>query len=236
VPTVLIALTASPVWTMKDGSTVPAGFWAEEFTDPYEQFAEAGWDVVVATPGGAPAPLQELSLDPAMAGPPERGAHLRAALDRLTSLIERPVDLAAVDPDAVDAVFIPGGSGPMEDLRRDPALGLLLVALHRRSAPVAAACHGSIGLLSARVDDGTWPFAGYELTGYTDEEERQGGLADAAPITAEAALRAAGARFRSGAPWACCVIADRNLVTGQNPASAAQVARRVVALLAQNAA
>jgi putative intracellular protease/amidase len=230
VATVLIALTGAAKWTMKDGSTRPAGFWAEELTDPFQILAAAGIDVVLATPGGVAAPLQEYSLDESMTGSAERTARLRAALAGLAGQLAHPQAFAAVDPDAVDAVFVPGGTGPMEDLYDDPDLGRILVALQARTAPVATVCHGTIGLLPAR-SGGSWIYAGYRLTGYTDEEESQGGPGDAAPFTLESRLRAEGASFTAGAPWSEFTVTDRNLITGQNPGSAAAVARQLVTAL-----
>ena len=228
--TVLIALTGVAKWTMKDGSTRPAGFWAEELIDPYQILTEAGIDVALATPGGVPAPLQEYSLDESMTGSAARTAELRDALAGLAEQLAHPKAFAAVDPDAVDAVFVPGGTGPMEDLYDDRDLGRILVALQARTAPVATVCHGTIGLLSARSGD-AWIFAGYQMTGYTDEEEFQGGPGDAAPFTLESRLRAEGARFTAGAPWSEFTVANRNLITGQNPGSAAAVARQLVTAL-----
>jgi putative intracellular protease/amidase len=227
---VLIALTAAAKWTMKDGSTLPAGFWAEELVDPYQLLTAAGIDVVLATPGGVTAPLQEYSLDESMTGSAARTAELRAALAGLAGQLAHPRPFAEVDPDAIDAVFVPGGTGPMEDLHDDPDLGRILVALQARAAPVATVCHGTIGLLSARPG-GTWIFAGYQMTGYTDEEESQGGPGDAAPFTLESRLRAEGASFTAGAPWSEFTVTDRNLITGQNPGSATAVARRLLTAL-----
>ena len=228
--TVLVALTGAAKWTMKDGSARPSGFWAEELIDPYQIFTAAGIDVVLGTPGGVAAPLQEYSLDESMTGSAGRTAQLRAALAGLAGALAHPRPLAAIDPDGVDAVFVPGGTGPMEDLYDDPDLGRILVALQARTAPVATVCHGTIGLLSAR-SGGSWIFAGYQMTGYTDEEESQGGPGDAAPFTLESRLRAEGANFTAGAPWSEFTVTDRNLITGQNPGSAAAVARQLVAAL-----
>jgi putative intracellular protease/amidase len=228
--TVLIALTGAAKWTMKDGGVLPAGFWAEELVDPYRILTSAGIEVVLATPGGVPAPLQEFSLDESMTGSAQRTAQLRAALDELAGPLASPQSLASIDPSAIDAVFVPGGTGPMQDLYNEADLGRIIVALHRRTAPIATVCHGTIGLLSAR-SGGIWPFAGYQMTGYTDEEESQGGPGDAAPFTLESRLRAEGAAFAAGAPWSEFTVVDRNLITGQNPGSAAAVARQLAAVL-----
>jgi putative intracellular protease/amidase len=234
VPTILFVITASPIWTMKDGRTLPAGFWAEEVADPYAILTGAGFTVQIATPDGKPAPLQAYSLDLSMTGSAERSAQLRADLDSIDPALSRPRALADVDPATIDAVYIPGGTGPMEDLYADPDLSRILAVLQHRDALITTACHGAIGLLSAHSDDGTWLFSGYEMTGYSDQEEQQGGPGDAAPFTLESRLRAEGAKFRAGAPWGQFVISDRNLITGQNPASAAEVARQLATRLARN--
>jgi putative intracellular protease/amidase len=226
--TILFAVTGSSTWAMRDGTMLPAGFWAEELIDPYAILTNAGFTVEVTTPGGKPAPLQEYSLHPSMTGSAERSAELRAALDHLAPVIKHPLDLGEVDPAGIDAVYIPGGTGPMEDLYHDPDLGRILSQLQKRGATIAAACHGTIGLLAARDAEGKWIFDGYEMTGYSDEEERQGGPGDAAPFTLESKLRAEGANYRSSAPWSQFVITDRNLISGQNSASAAEVARQLV--------
>jgi putative intracellular protease/amidase len=222
-PTILFAVTASPVWTMKDGSTLPAGFWAEEVVDPYQILTDAGHTVLVATPGGAPAPLQTYSLDESMTGSAERSAQLKAALDALGDKLQHPVALSSVNDTDIDAIYIPGGTGPMEDLCADRDLGRILTELQTRNALISAACHGPAALLSARDDNGRWIFAGYQATGYSNEEEKQGSPGEAAPFRLETKLREEGA-------WSPFVIRDRNLITGQNPASAAEIARQLAAV------
>jgi putative intracellular protease/amidase len=231
VPTVLFAITASPIWTMKDGSTIPAGFWAEEVVEPYNILTSAGIVVKFATPHGAPAPLQAYSLDESMTGSAERSLELRASLAGLAHELDHPMALSEVTVDSIDAIYIPGGTGPMEDLYLDTDLGRLLGELQARNSFIAAACHGTIALLSARTASDPWAFAGYEMTGYTNEEEAMGGPGEAAPFTLETRLRGEGARYVSGAPWTPFVVTDRNLISGQNPASAAEVARQLVASL-----
>ena len=230
-PTVLFALTASPVWTMRDGSQLQSGFWAEEVTDPYDILTQAGFTVRLATPAGKPAPLQAYSLDPSMTGSEDRSQALLTKLSALANELTHPEALSDVDPSTIDAIYLPGGTGPMEDLYADSDLGRLLGAVMDRGATVATACHGTIALLSARDEEGAWLFKDFRLTGYSDEEETQGGPGDAAPFTLESKLRAEGAVYEAGAPWSQFVIQDRNLISGQNPASAAEVARQLVAAL-----
>jgi putative intracellular protease/amidase len=130
-----------------------------------------------------------------------------------------------------DAVFAPGGHGPMVDLADNPDVGRLLLALHRKRAPIAALCHGPAMLLSApERAGGQWLFDGYRLTSFTDEEEDQteAGLLGMAWLV-DVALKNAGAVFDDGpAAWISHVVVDRNLITGQNPGSTEAVADAVI--------
>lgn len=120
--------------------------------------------------------------------------------------------------DRFDAVFVPGGHGPMQDLAVNGTVGRILAeALANPAKVVAAVCHGAASFLSAG-DEHAWAFKGRKLTAFTNVEETQVGLA--APWLLEDRLRAAGAAFECGASWAPNVVIDGNLVTGQNPASA----------------
>ena len=147
---------------------------------------------------------------------------------------QHPVALSALtDADLAefDAVFAPGGHGPMVDLAGNPDVGRLLATLHRKCVPIAALCHGPAMLLSApERADGLWLFDGYRMTSFTDEEEDQ---TEAGRLGMEwlldVALRNAGAVFDDGpSAWASHVVADRNLITGQNPASTEATADAVV--------
>ena len=130
-----------------------------------------------------------------------------------------------------DAVFAPGGHGPMVDLSDNPDVGRLLVALHRKRAPIAALCHGPAALLSApERADGQWLFDGYRMTSFTDEEEDQteAGLLGMAWLL-DVALKNAGAVFDDGpSAWISHVVVDRNLITGQNPGSTEATADAVI--------
>jgi putative intracellular protease/amidase len=149
----------------------------------------------------------------------------------------QPVALSALsDPELAefDAVFAPGGHGPMVDLADNPDVGRLLVTLHRRAAPISALCHGPALLLSApERADGQWLFDGYRLTCFTDEEEDQteAGLLGMAWLL-DTALKNAGAVFDDGpSAWVSHVVVDRNLITGQNPGSTEATADAVIKVL-----
>jgi putative intracellular protease/amidase len=147
---------------------------------------------------------------------------------------QQPVALSALtdaDLEDFDAVFTPGGHGPMVDLAGNPDAGRLLAALHRRHAPIAALCHGPAVLLSApERADGLWLFDGYRMTSFTDEEEDQteAGLAGMAWLL-DVALKNAGAVFDDGpSAWISHVVVDRNVITGQNPGSTEATADAVI--------
>ncbi|HSF35506.1 MAG TPA: type 1 glutamine amidotransferase domain-containing protein, partial [Nocardioides sp.] len=158
-------------------------------------------------------------------------AKQRKALDAISTRLESTLVLADVDLESYDAVFVPGGHGPMEDLAVSDDLGRILVTMLDGGKVVSSVCHGPAGLLPAKRADGSWLFAGRNLTAFTDAEEEQAGLADKAPWLLESRLREAGASFSSGEPWAPFVVVDDTLVTGQNPASSTEAAQKVVGLL-----
>src|SRR5690606_40461970 len=196
---ILAVLTGADHWTLADGTRHPTGFWAEEFVVPYQAFTEAGHEIVVATPGGAAPPADRASLTAEAAGGREPAAELAAALDAIGEL-RAPVRLEEVDPADYDAVFYPGGHGPMEDLAADAASGVLLVRTLESGRPLGVVCHGPAALLAAVRPDGSNAFAGYRLTGFTNAEETQAGLADRAKWLLQDRLTEAGADFQEGTP------------------------------------
>jgi putative intracellular protease/amidase len=231
---ILLVLSGSDHWTLADGTRHPTGFWAEEFVVPHRTFRERGVQVQIATPPGARPIVDQASLRPGdVVGDERKAADLRRYIDSVEAELTRPMPLedAVGRVDDYDAVYIPGGHAPMEDLPDCAPLGQIIVKLHDGGRIVAAMCHGPAGLLSANRENGSWLFAGRRLTAFTNEEERQVGLADRAPWLLESRLRDRGARFEAGPAWAPYVLADRNLVTGQNPASSQPAADRTLAEL-----
>ncbi|WP_414439577.1 type 1 glutamine amidotransferase domain-containing protein [Burkholderia sp. 22PA0106] len=236
-PSVLMILTSATAWTQRDGSQRPTGFWGEEFVVPHQVLLAAGVDVTLATPGGAPATVDELSLSAqANHGDTAKVDAIRAHLAQHAAALASPQRIEALDAAAFDAVFVPGGHGPMQDLAVNESVGRALsTALADPRKVVAAVCHGQASFLAAG-DAAGWAFKGRRLTAFTNDEETQVGLAANAPWLLEDRLRAAGAAFEAGAPWGPHVVVDGNLVTGQNPASADAAARAVLELLARETA
>lgn len=223
---VLVVLTGARVWSLKDGTQRPTGFWAEEFVAPHRLLIEAGHDVTIATPGALVPVADQVSLADA------DGPELRAYLDSVKDVLDSPVRLEDVDPAAYDGVFIPGGHGPMQDLAVNPDVARILAAMLPDSGKVVAAlCHGPAAFLAAGDAEGNWLFKGRTLTSFTDEEEKQAGLIDIAPWLLEDRLRAGGAVFEPGPAWASHVVVDGNLITAQNPASAEAAGKAILAQL-----
>jgi len=216
-----MVVSGADALVLADGTSHPTGYWAEEVVESLRVLREAGVEVSIATPGGVRPTVDETSL---------KGNDFGAAVDAIADELASPLVLADVDAADFDAVYLPGGHGPMADLAVDPDLGRLLVEFEATGKVVAALCHGPAGLLSAVREDGTFAFAGRELTVFTDEEERQGGLD--VPYLVETRLRDLGARVSAGPAWTSKVVVDGNLVTGQNPQSSVDTAKRVAGLLA----
>ncbi|RKN20995.1 type 1 glutamine amidotransferase domain-containing protein [Micromonospora musae] len=210
---VLIVLSGARFWTQKDGSQRPTGFWAEEFITPHRILTEAGVQVTIATPGGRVPVADAVSLT---------DESEKTYLAGLRDVLGSPLRLEDVDPADYDAVLVPGGHGPMQDLAVDPDIARILEAmLPDESKAVAALCHGLAAFLPAGNEDGSWLFRGRRMTSFTDAEEDQVGLAANAPWLLESRLRAAGAVFDGGPAFGSYVVVDGNLITGQNPQSAA---------------
>jgi putative intracellular protease/amidase len=223
-----VVVTGADRWTLDDGTEHPTGFWAEELVVPLRVFRDANVAVTIATPGGVVPTVDEASLSAEGAGGEQQAEDLRAELEELRAALASPIALEDLSPADYDGIFIPGGHGPMEDLVGSRELGELLNQMLDDDKVIAAVCHGPAALLSARQDDGTWAFAGREVSGFTNEEEEHAGLASRASWLLEDRLREAGGNLRTGPAWAPFSVVDNNLVTGQNPASSSEVAQRTV--------
>lgn len=227
---ILFVVTGADHWTLADGTRHPTGFWAEEVVAPYQTFTGAGHEVVVATPGGVVPTVDRASLAPEVNGGPEGADRVVRALSSFAAL-QQPLKLEEVDPADYDAVFYPGGHGPMEDLAVSAESGRVLTGVLASGKPLGVVCHAPAALLAARNADGSSPFAGYRLTGFTNAEETQAGLADKAKWLLQDRLVELGTDFREGEPWAPYTVVDRNLYTGQNPASSGPLAEEMLKAL-----
>ncbi|GHC95942.1 dimethylallyltransferase [Streptomyces violarus] len=228
---ILFVITASDHWTLADGTRQPAGFWAEEALGPYQVFKEAGYEIAAATPEGVPPTADALSLSPEFNGGEEGAQRMRTALGEATELAQ-PLRIEDVDVDDYAAVFYPGGWGPMEDLPDNAASGKLLTEWLASGKPMSLVCHGPAALLATIGPDGTSPFAGYRLTGLSNAEEKQNGLADRAKwLLQDRLVNELQADYRETDPFTPHVEVDRALFTGQNPGSAVPLAQELLKAL-----
>lgn len=205
------------------------GLWLEEFTTPYYELLDAGHAISLASPRGGGVPI-----DPRSRAPEAQTASTRRLADdplnaaRLTTTLPL-AQLRAAD---YDAVFVPGGHGPMWDLATDPVSAALIGAFAAAGKPVAAVCHGVAALLPVRTPAGRPLVEGRKLTGFSDEEERAVGLEDVVPFLLQDRLVIEGAIYSEAPRFAPHVVVDGRLVTGQNPASAQGTAQALARLLA----
>lgn len=224
----LFILTGARVWTMKDGTAHPTGFWAEEFIQPHTRFAKAGLEISVATPGGIYPQVDPLSLSPNYYKDNEI-AEQKAYLQSQDALFKAALTLEEVKAQDYDIVFQVGGHGPMQDLAVHPTIGKLFVdVLADQTRTLAAVCHGPAAFLSAVDADGKWAFAGRKLTGFSNEEESAATFAGNAPWLLEDRLRLAGAQYQALPAWTPHVVEDGNLITGQQQVSAGITADAVL--------
>ncbi|MBM7441532.1 type 1 glutamine amidotransferase domain-containing protein [Streptomyces sp. HB132] len=230
-PSVLFVLTGADHWTLNDGTAHPTGFWAEELAAPHRVFAQADFDITIATPGGVAPTVDSASLAAEANGGQEQADAVASYLASIDETLRIPARLEDVVPTSYDVVFYPGGHGPMEDLAVSEVSGRLLTSALDSGTQVAVLCHAPAALLPARREDGSWPFAGYRMTGFSNAEETQAGLAAKAPWLLENRLVELGADYAAADPWAVHTVHDRNLHTGQNPASSEQLAREILEAL-----
>lgn len=225
---VLMIVSAAEQWTLNDGTPHPTGFWAEELVTPYSVFTDAGWDVDVATPGGKAPTVDQASLNE-NAGDAETLAAVKTKLEELEPVLAQPLSLDDVEAENYDLVFYPGGHGPMEDLAVNETSGRILDQRMADNAPTALLCHAPAAVLATVNAPGGSPFAGRAMTGFSNDEERAGGLAEKAPWLLEDRLVELGAKYeKAPEPFASYVVVDGNLYTGQNPSSSQELAERLV--------
>ncbi|WP_198533478.1 type 1 glutamine amidotransferase domain-containing protein [Streptomyces sp. AcH 505] len=228
---ILFIVSGATYWVLKDGTRYATGYWAEEFANPYREITGAGHEVVVATPGGAVPNVDMMSLRPSMAGGEQEALDLEATI-RDAEVMRRPLKLSDVRLEDYDAVYLPGGHGPMSDLAFDADVGRLLTAQLASGNPLFIVCHAPAALLATRIH-GESPFKGYRVTGFTNEEEEGVGLASRATWLLETDLKEkVGVDYSRGPIWEPYMVEDRNLVTGQNPHSAAVLGERLLKTLA----
>lgn len=204
------------------------GFWLEEFAAPYYVLRDAGARITLASPMGGQPPLDPKSdAADAQTDDTRRFKGDVVAQKALASTVK----LADIDINAFDAVFYPGGHGPLWDLAEDPASIRLIEAFAKSNRPIAAVCHAPAIFRHTKGADGKPLVSGRHVTGFTDTEEAAVGLTDVVPFLVEDMLRANGGVYDKAADWASHVVVDGKLVTGQNPASSKEAANALLKML-----
>jgi putative intracellular protease/amidase len=205
------------------------GFWLEEFAAPYYVLKDAGAKLTVVSPLGGQPPLDPKSDEPD--AQTEATKRFKADTDA-QAVLASTGKLADVDAQAFDAVFYPGGHGPLWDLAEDPASIKLIETLAAAGKPVAAVCHAPGVLRHVKGADGNPLVKGKRVTGFTNTEEEAVGLTNIVPFLVEDMLKKNGGEYSKGADWSSYVLTDGKLVTGQNPASSEAAAEALLKLLA----
>lgn len=205
------------------------GFWLEEFAAPYYVFKDAGAAITLASPRGGQPPLDPKSDDPAS----QTESTLRFKADPAAqAVLASTLKLREVSAGDFDAVFYPGGHGPLWDLAEDASSIALIEAMLAAGKPVASVCHAPGVLRHPKTPDGTPVVKGKAVTGFTNTEEQAVGLTQVVPFLVEDMLKQNGARYSKLADWQPYVVTDDLLITGQNPASSEPAAKALLEKLA----
>ncbi|UIP29083.1 type 1 glutamine amidotransferase domain-containing protein [Photobacterium sp. TLY01] len=201
------------------------GFWLEEFTTPYYTLADAGAEITLASPKGGLPPIDPRSQDESSAVDSTR----RYASDQvLQSALSHTFKLAEMDASEFDAVFYPGGHGPLWDLADDKDSIALIEQFYAQGKPVGAVCHGPAVFKSTRNTQGEPLVSGKRVTGFSNEEEAAVELTDIVPFLVEDMLKANGGLYVKKDNWQSHVVTDGLLITGQNPNSSQACAQSVL--------
>lgn len=203
----------------------PTGFWLEEVAAPYYAFADAKCEVTIASPKGGRSPE-----DPASAREENQTASTRrfAADSKAQRALAHTIKLSTIDTNDYDAVFLAGGHGTMEDFVNHASVRAAVEAFFRAGKPIASVCHGPAALVSATNARGEPVVKGRRFTCFTDEEERMVGADRYVPFALESRLKEQGGTAINALPFTANVVADGQLITGQNPASSIPTAEAVI--------
>lgn len=204
------------------------GFWLEEFAAPYYTFADAGAQLTLASPAGGQPPLDPNSeLEDFQTPATERFNQDTEA----QAILANTVPLDSVSEQDFDAVFYPGGHGPLWDLTESATSVALIESFERAGKPVSFVCHAPAVLRDVTKRDGTLLIQGRKVTGFTNGEEAAVQLTDVVPFLIEDEFQRLGALYEKGADWQPHVVVDGTLITGQNPASSEAVAQALLSQL-----
>ncbi|MFT6998426.1 MAG: putative intracellular protease/amidase [Cryomorphaceae bacterium] len=204
------------------------GFWIEEFASPYYFLLDKGVNITVATPKGEKAPIDPSSeADGAQTADTKRYYSDSDA----QKVIAHTVKLETVKAEDFDAVFYPGGHGPLWDLAEDETSIALIEAFNKQHKPIALVCHAPAALKGVKNENGEPLVKGKTVTGFTNSEEAAVQLTDIVPFLVEDMLKENGGKFSRTDDWGVNVVEDGNLITGQNPASSEKAAEHLYEML-----
>lgn len=252
---VLIVLSGTRTLELANKKTVPTGYYLGELAVPAQELLDAGYELVIATPEGEKPVMDQHSNDVKLFGG-DTAAHQKALkfVETFPGM-QKPEKLRMVLRSGIQnfsALYVPGGHAPLNDLMQDRYLGSALRHFHHYGKPTAFLCHGPVAALAAlpkpdayrqalvtrdeiltTASVANWPYAGYKMTVFSTAEEqnfeqRAGGQL---PFYPEDALRTAGAVVETGPPGKAFVVRDRELITGQNPASDQALAQALLQAL-----
>ena len=197
------------------------GFWIEEFAAPYYTLLDNGVEVTIASPKGGQPPIDPKSK----ADDAQTDATKRFNKDDETkSKLAHSVKLTSISQDDFDAVFYPGGHGPLWDLAENKDSIALIEDFYNHNKPVSAVCHAPAIFKHTKKKDGSPLVEGKKVTGFTNSEEQASGLTDVVPFLVESMLKSNGGIYSKGGDWEEYTVQDGLLITGQNPASSEMVA------------
>ena len=222
-PKVLIVLTSHSELGNTGKKT---GFWLPELTHPYYEFKKAGYSIDVASIQGGVAPVAPKSLlEPDEVNP----RFLQDA--ELMAKVFTTLPLGKVDPTAYQAVVFAGGSGPMWDFPNNQHVNHVASSIYQNGGIVSAICHGPAALVDIKLSNGEYLISGKKVASFTNEEEEDLKLTHVVPFLLQDKLIERGAKHIYGKPWKENVVVDGQLITGQNPASATKVAKKIIEYL-----
>lgn len=201
------------------------GFWLEEFAAPYYAFLDAGAKLTLASPLGGQPPLDPKSDDPDAQTDDTRRFKQDSDAQRVLASTRRLSEVQASD---YDAIFYPGGHGPLWDLAEDTNSVALIETMLAAGKPVSAVCHAPGVLRHAKTADGKPLVQGRQVTGFSNAEEADVQLTDVVPFLVEDELKKLGGLYSSGPDWQSHVVSDGLLITGQNPGSSVGVAKALL--------
>jgi putative intracellular protease/amidase len=204
------------------------GFWVEEFAAPYYELVDAGSEITLASRKGGQPPIDPSSELP---GAQTKFTHRFDKDEPLKQKLAHTLKLSEVKAADYDAVFYPGGHGPLWDLTKDAKSIALLEAFQQQGKPMALVCHAPCALLNVKLANVDPMIKGKKVTGFSDTEETAVKLTKVVPFLLEDEFKKAGAHYSKGSDWGVYVQIDGLLITGQNPASSAEAAKALLKLL-----